>query len=76
MRGMLAGSLEMTSDGTVRGMVGGDVIVASGVHATIKGMVAGDVIVERGASVRVTGMVSGRVVNLGGVVEVRGMVAG
>ncbi len=76
MRGMTAGSLEMTSDGTVRGMIGGDVLVASGVHATIKGMVAGDVIVERGASVRITGMVSGRVVNLGGTVEVRGMVAG
>lgn len=76
MRGMTAGSLEMTTDGTVRGMVGGDVIVASGVHATIKGMVAGDVIVERGAFVRITGMVSGRVVNLGGAVKVKGMVAG
>lgn len=76
MRGMTAGSLEMTTDGTVRGMVGGDVIVASGVHATIKGMVAGDVIVERGATVRITGMVSGRVVNLGGAVKVKGMVAG
>ncbi|WP_314374329.1 hypothetical protein [Sphingomonas paucimobilis] len=76
MRGMMAGSLEIISDGTVRGMVGGDVIVASGVHATIKGMVAGDVIIEPGAMVRITGMVSGRVVNQGGMVEVKGMVAG
>ena len=76
MRGMTAGSLEITSDGTVRGMIGGDVIVASGVHATIKGMVAGDVIIEPGAMVRITGIVSGRVVNQGGMVEVKGMVAG
>ncbi|WP_294235815.1 hypothetical protein [uncultured Sphingomonas sp.] len=76
MRGMTAGSVEMISDGTLRGMIGGDVIVAPGVHATIKAMVGGDVVVERGASVRITGMVSGRVVNLGGAVEVRGMVAG
>ena len=76
MRGMTAGSLEITSDGTVRGMIGGDVIVASGVHATIKGMVAGDVIIEPGAMVWITGMVSGRVVNQGGMVEVKGMVAG
>lgn len=76
MRGMTAGSLEVTSDGTVRGMVGGDVIVASGVDATIRGMIAGDVIVEPGARVRITGMVSGRVVNHGGMVEVEGMVGG
>lgn len=76
MRGMTAGSVEMTSDGTLRGMIGGDVIVAPGVHAIVKAMVAGDVVVECGASVRITGMVSGRVVNLGGAVEVRGMVAG
>lgn len=76
MRGMTAGSLEITSDGTVRGMVGGDVIVASGVHATIKGMVAGDVIIEPGAMVRITGIVSGRVVDQGGMVEMKGMVAG
>lgn len=73
---MTAGSLEITSDGTVRGMVGGDVIVASGVHATIKGMVAGDVIIEPGAMVRITGIVSGRVVDQGGMVEMKGMVAG
>ena len=76
MRGMTAGSVEVTSDGTVRGMVGGDVIVASGVDATIRGMIAGDVIVEPGARVRITGMVSGRVVNHGGMAEVEGMVAG
>jgi len=73
---MTAGSVAVTSDGTVRGMVGGDVVVAPGVHATIKGMIAGDVIVEPGARVRITGMVSGRVVNHGGAVEVEGMVAG
>ncbi len=76
MRGMTAGSLEVTSDGRVRGMVGGDVTVASGVDATIRGMIAGDVIVEPGARVRITGMVSGRVVNHGGMVKVEGMVAG
>ncbi|WP_322965127.1 hypothetical protein [Sphingomonas fuzhouensis] len=76
MRGMTAGSVEVTSDGAVRGMVGGDVIVASGVRATIKAMVAGDVIVEPGAQVRITGMISGRVVNRGGVVRNEGMVAG
>lgn len=57
----------------MRGMTAGSLAVTS--DATVRRMVAGDVIVEPGASVRITGMVSGRVVNLGGVVEVKGMVA-
>ncbi|WP_230483133.1 hypothetical protein [Sphingomonas sp. Leaf21] len=73
---MTAGSVQVTSDGVVDGMIGGDVIVASGIRAIVKGMVAGDVIVEAGAEVRITGMVAGRVVNHGGLVDMRGMVAG
>lgn len=75
-RGMHAGSLLMERDGTVSGMIAGDVEIAAGRHVRVSGMVAGDLIVGAGAVVTVTGMVGGRVIAPDAHVDIQGMVAG
>ncbi len=76
MREMYDGDLVMDRDGSVSGMIAGDVIVRSGREVRISGMVAGDVIIEDGAIVHISGMVSGRIIDHGGEVRTSGMVRG
>jgi cytoskeletal protein CcmA (bactofilin family) len=76
MRGMHGGDLIMDGDGSVSGMIAGDVIVRAGCDVRISGMIAGDVIVEAGATAWISGMVSGRIIDQGGDVRVSGMVRG
>ena len=71
MTGMHEGTLVVTQDGRVSGMVTGDVIVRARARAIISGMVSGDVTVEPGAFARISGMVTGRVT---GDAEVSGIV--
>ena len=58
---MHQGTLVVTEDSRISGMILGDVIVRAPARALVSGMVTGDVVVEPGASAVVTGMVSGRV---------------
>ncbi len=74
MTGMHRGTIVVDRDGDVDGMVGGDVIVRSGVRAHVSGMVRGDVVIGDGAEVHVVGMVSGRII--GSPASVTGMVRG
>ncbi|WP_413060757.1 hypothetical protein ACLN6N_12550 [Sphingomonas carotinifaciens] len=76
MRGMHGGDVTVDRDGTFRGMVMGNLTVASGCTVDVAAMIQGDVVVGAGADVCVTGMVMGRVVNRGGRVRVEGMVSG
>lgn len=73
MKAMHQGTLIVTADGTVRGMIAGDVIVRAPARVVVSGMVAGDVVVEPGAFARVSGMVAGRVT---GDAEIKGLVGG
>ena len=61
MNGMHRGTLVVTEDGTVSGMIDGDVIVRAPARAKVSGMVTGDVVVKPGAFAKISGMVTGRV---------------
>lgn len=68
------GSLTLTQDTNVRGIVTGDVIVTPNVSAIISGIVNGQVLVGKDSRARVSGIVNKQVVNDGGYVEVSGIV--
>ncbi len=58
MREMYDGDLVMDRDGSVSGMIAGDVIVPSGREVRISGMVSGRII-NHGGEVRTLGIIRG-----------------
>ena len=73
MKGMHDGTLVVSEDGKISGMITGDVVVRAPARVKVSGMVTGDVVVEPGAFAKVSGMVTGRVT---GDAIVTGMVGG
>jgi hypothetical protein len=72
--GTLEGSLTLTEDVLIEGVVIGDVVVSAPANLDVQGLVTGDLILEAGASARVHGRVKGLVTNLGGDLAVFGAI--
>lgn len=70
----IEGPILIDCEVTCHGMIVRQATVAAGGILHLHGMVTGDLIVEPGAEAHVYGMVNGTVRNLGGLVEIHGMV--
>lgn len=70
------GDVRVEGRRTVHGMITGSVFVDIGGTLVLHGMVCKNVVISNGAEAIIHGMVVGDVENLGGVVEVFGMING
>ncbi len=74
--GMIHGGLTVTDEMRFGGLIDGNVTVRPGGNFILGGIVTGDLTVEPGGELTVHGMVKGNIRNLGGKVNVTGIVDG
>lgn len=74
--GKIEGDLRIDGDFVLRGMVTGTVTVTDGGYCELHGVIGKDLIVEPGGIVTLHGMVIRDVFNLGGDLEIFGMIHG
>ncbi len=67
------GSIVLTENTEILGVVTGNVTVSGGARVIMDGMVMGDFVVLEGSSAEVTGTVAGYIINDGGSLKVRGL---
>jgi len=70
------GDMSISDAVTVHGMLAGDITVLSRGELTLYGMCCQQLVIQPGGQAIVHGMVLGRVTNLGGRLEIYGMVGG
>jgi cytoskeletal protein CcmA (bactofilin family) len=74
--GKIEGDVAVKGDFQLNGMITGGVSVKRGGRFYLNGMVVGGLTVEEGGHAEVRGMVNGDATNVGGTLEVYGMVRG
>jgi len=72
----IGGDAIFSKDTQFRGRIGGNVLVARGVHLEFTGNVGGDLTIERDAVADVHGKIAGHVVNRGGTLKLSGKLGG
>jgi adenylate cyclase len=72
----IGGDVTFSEDTKFRGRIGGNVVVAPGVHLALTGKVGGDLIIEQDAMADVRGKISGNVRNRGGTLRLSGKLSG
>jgi adenylate cyclase len=72
----IGGDVTFSQDTRFRGRIGGNVVVASGVHLDLTGRVGGDLIIEQDAIADIRGKISGNVRNRGGTLRLSGKLSG
>jgi cytoskeletal protein CcmA (bactofilin family) len=75
-RQKIEGDVTFSRDTTFRGRIGGNVVVARGVHLELIGKVGGNVTLERDAIADVRGKIRGDVRNRGGTLKLSGTLGG
>ena len=75
-KGKIEGDVAVEGDFQLDGMINGSAYVKQGGRFYLKGMVVGGLTVEEGGHAEVRGMVNGDATNVGGTLEVYGMVLG
>lgn len=74
--GEIDGDALFTRNATFRGKIGGDAVVAPGVHVRLGGEIDGDLILGPQAVAEVDGKIDGDVINHGGQLRLRGKLSG
>jgi adenylate cyclase len=72
----IGGDVTFSKNTSFRGRIGGNVMVAPGVHLDLDGKVGGDLIIERDAIAQVRGTIVGHVRNRGGTLRLSGKLRG
>jgi adenylate cyclase len=72
----IGGDVTFSDDTSFRGRIGGNVVVAPGVHLELDGKVGGDLTIEKDAVAEVRGTIAGHVRNRGGTLRLSGKLAG
>jgi adenylate cyclase len=72
----IGGDVTFSEDTKFRGRIGGNVVVAPGVHVDLTGKVGGDLIIEQDAVADIRGKISGNVRNRGGTLRLSGKLSG
>jgi hypothetical protein len=72
----IGGDVTFSEDTRFRGRIGGNVVVAPGVHLDLTGKVGGDLIIEQDAIADIRGKISGDVCNRGGTLRLSGKLSG
>ncbi|HZA67262.1 MAG TPA: 2TM domain-containing protein, partial [Geminicoccaceae bacterium] len=72
----IGGDATFSKDTRFRGRIGGNVVVARGVHLELTGNVGGNLTIERDAVAEVHGKIGGHVVNRGGTLRLSGKLDG
>jgi adenylate cyclase len=72
----IGGDATFSNDSKFRGSIGGNAVVARGVHLELTGKVGGDLIIERDAIAEVHGRIAGHVRNRGGTLRLSGKLGG
>jgi adenylate cyclase len=75
-RQKIGGDVTFSRDATFRGTIGGNVLVARGVHLQLIGKVGGNLTLERDAIAEVRGNIKGDVRNRGGTLRLSGKLGG
>jgi 2TM domain/Adenylate and Guanylate cyclase catalytic domain len=75
-RQKIGGDVTFSKDTKFRGQIGGNVVVAPGVHLELTGKVRGDLTIERDAIAEVRGQIGGHVHNRGGTLKLSGKLGG
>lgn len=75
-RQKIGGDVTFAQDTSFRGRIGGNVVVARGVHLELDGKVGGDLTIEKGALAEVRGTIVGHVRNRGGTLKLSGKLGG
>jgi adenylate cyclase len=72
----IGGDATFSKDTRFRGRIGGNAVIARGVHVELTGKVGGDLIIERDAIAEVHGSIGGHVRNRGGTLRLSGKLGG
>jgi len=72
----IGGDATFSKDTSFRGSIGGNVVVARGVHLELTGNVGGDLTIERDAVAEVHGKIARDVINRGGTLKLSGKLGG
>lgn len=76
IEGKVEKDLVIENDALLSGMIIGNVVVGEGVNFKLNGMVIGNLLISLNSTVRINGTLNGNVKNIGGNLEVYGVISG